>query len=33
MEDWPFEDPPNTAALTTRDVLEADAPILQRGPV
>jgi hypothetical protein len=28
MEDWPFEDPPNTAALTTRDVLEANAPIL-----
>jgi len=28
MGDWPFEDPPNTAALTTSDVLEADAPIL-----
>jgi hypothetical protein len=28
MEDWPFEDPPNTAALTTWDVLEANVPIL-----
>jgi len=28
MEDWPFEDMPNTAALTTSDVLEANAPIL-----
>jgi hypothetical protein len=28
MEDWPFEAPPNTAALTTSDVLEANAPIL-----
>jgi len=28
MEDWPFEDPPNTAALTTSDVLEGSAPIL-----
>jgi hypothetical protein len=28
MEDWPFEDPPNTAALTTSHVLEANAPIL-----
>jgi hypothetical protein len=29
MEDWPFEDRPNTAALTTSDVLGANAPILQ----
>ena len=28
MEAWAFEDPPNTAALTTSDVLEANAPIL-----
>jgi len=28
MEGWPFEDPPNTAALTTSDVLETNAPIL-----
>jgi hypothetical protein len=28
MDDWPFEDPPNTAALTTSEVLEANAPIL-----
>ena len=27
MEAWPFEDPPNTAAITTRQVLEG-APIL-----
>jgi hypothetical protein len=29
MADWPFDDPPNTAALTTRQVLEAGAPILR----
>jgi hypothetical protein len=29
MDDWPFEDPPNTAALTTRDILEGTAPILR----
>jgi hypothetical protein len=28
METWPFEAPPNTAALTTSDVIEANAPIL-----
>jgi hypothetical protein len=28
MDDWPFEDPPNTAALTTREILEANAPVL-----
>jgi hypothetical protein len=28
MGDWPFESPPNTAALTTSDVLEANAAIL-----
>ena len=28
MDDWPFDDPPNTAALTTRDILERGAPIL-----
>ena len=27
MDDWPFEDPPNTAALTTREILDG-APIL-----
>ena len=26
-DDWPFEDPPNTAALTTRQVLDG-APVL-----
>jgi hypothetical protein len=28
LPDWPFEDPPNTAALTTRAVLEDGAPVL-----
>jgi hypothetical protein len=28
VSDWPFEDPPNTAAITTRLVLEDGAPIL-----
>jgi hypothetical protein len=28
VPDWPFEDPPNTAAITTRAVLENGAPIL-----
>ncbi|MGH7517091.1 MAG: hypothetical protein ACREOC_06435 [Gemmatimonadales bacterium] len=26
---WPFADPPNTAAITTRPVLEQSAPILR----
>ncbi len=29
MKDWPFEDAPNTASITTRQVLEAGAPILR----
>ena len=29
MRDWPFEDAPNTASITTRQVLEAGAPILR----
>jgi hypothetical protein len=28
VPDWPFEDPPNTAAVTTRLVLDDGAPIL-----
>jgi hypothetical protein len=28
MQDWPFEDPPNTAAVTTRAVVEEHAPVL-----
>ena len=28
MTDWPFEDPPNTASITTRQVLDG-APILR----
>jgi hypothetical protein len=28
MPDWPFEDPPNTAAITTRLVIEDGAPVL-----
>ena len=28
MTDWPFEDPPNTAAITTRPVMDDGAPIL-----
>ena len=28
VPDWPFEDPPNTAAITTRLVLDDGAPIL-----
>ena len=28
MPDWPFEDPPNTAAITTRPVMDDGAPIL-----
>jgi hypothetical protein len=28
VSDWPFEDPPNTAAITTRPVIEDGAPIL-----
>lgn len=27
-ENWPFADPPNTACLTTRQVLEVGYPIL-----
>jgi hypothetical protein len=29
MDAWPFADPPNTATITTRQVLEASAPILR----
>jgi hypothetical protein len=29
MADWPFPDPPNTAASTTREVLEKRGPILR----
>jgi hypothetical protein len=29
MGNWPFEQPPNTAALTTRDILEGKATILR----
>jgi hypothetical protein len=29
MEEWPFEDPRNTAAITTRQVLETGAPVLR----
>ena len=29
MDTWPFADPPNTATITTRQVLEANAPILR----
>jgi hypothetical protein len=28
VDAWPFADPPNTAAITTRPVLEQSAPIL-----
>ena len=28
MENWPFADKPNTASITTRQVLEVGAPIL-----
>ena len=28
MDVWPFADPPNTAVITTRPVLEQSAPIL-----
>lgn len=28
MDGWPFEDPPNTASLTTRDILEGSAAVL-----
>ena len=28
MSNWPFEDPTNTAAITTRSVMEQGAPIL-----
>jgi hypothetical protein len=28
VPDWPFEDPPNAAAITTRLVLDDGAPIL-----
>jgi hypothetical protein len=28
VPDWPFEDPANTAAITTRLVLDDGAPIL-----
>ena len=28
MNDWPFRDPPNTATLTTREILEGHVPIL-----
>ena len=27
-DDWPFDDPPNVAVVTTRDVTEDKAPIL-----
>lgn len=29
MDKWPFEDPRNTAAITTRLVLETGAPVLR----
>jgi hypothetical protein len=29
MDSWRFADPPNTAAITTRPVLEQGAPILR----
>jgi hypothetical protein len=29
MEKWPFEDPRNTAAITTRQVLETGAAVLR----
>ena len=29
MTDWPFADRPNTASITTRQVLEDGAPILR----
>jgi hypothetical protein len=29
LDDWPFADRPNTASITTRQVLEAGAPILR----
>jgi hypothetical protein len=28
VPDWPFEDPPNTAAITARSVIDDGAPIL-----
>jgi hypothetical protein len=28
VPDWPFEDPPNTAAITTRPVMDDGAPVL-----
>jgi hypothetical protein len=28
VDEWPFEDPPNTASITTRQVLEG-APVLR----
>jgi hypothetical protein len=29
MDAWPFADPPNTATITTRQVLQASAPIVR----
>lgn len=29
MDHWPFEQPPNTAASTTREILEGKAPVLR----
>jgi len=29
VDEWPFEDPRNTAAITTRKVLEGAAPVLR----
>jgi len=29
MNDWPFAERPNTASITTRQVLEAGAPVLR----
>ena len=28
MDDWPFDDPPNTAAIATRDITTGKAPVL-----
>jgi hypothetical protein len=28
MDEWPFDDPPDTAVLTTRDILEGKTPVL-----
>ena len=29
MDNWPFEQPPNTAALTTQDIIEGRAAVLR----